>query len=468
MTRLWCPDVLRVQPSTIAFGLVVCATVPVVTRAQEPARPVESDRGPAADRSSQRLLLEIDFLGGYEDHLVTSGSVDPLSPGSPGYLGFTAATLNYSAGRPGHQFAATGQGFANSYSNTSHPLMGGEGIVRGNLTLGARNHLDLSQSFRTDPIQMFGMFGTLPASAGNFSSQGANPTNGSVDNPNGLVETRSIVARTGVMSRREWSRRDTTRVEYRFDRYQYEQTHDLDTMTHAATFGYDRSFGRSVGLHMSYRYSNIAPINAGGLLNPVVDQTSEAGTSYVRNITRDRTLSLRGGAGWTFFETTDSVSGARITDQAPSGYAGASIGLTRSWQLSGEYRRSVSALNGLLAEAFVADAGTVEVGGAVTAGMQAMISAAYSTGQGVQSDTEDSRYDTVVTSAQLQFFTSRIMTASIIYTNVQYKIGADLLAEVETLLPGLTSSLNRNSLRVGISLDLPIAGVRSRPARGGK
>ena len=224
MTRLWCPDVLRVQLSSIGCGLVLCVTVPVVTRAQEPAQPVESDRGPGAERSSQRLLLEIDVLGGYDDHLVPTGqmsSVDPLSAGSPGYLGFTTATLNYSAGRPGHRFEATGQGFANSYSNASHPLVGGEGSVRGNLTLGARNHLDLSQSFRTDPIQMFGMFGTLPASAGNFS-QSANLTNGLVDNPtNGLVENRSIAMRTGVTSSREWSRRDTTRLEYRFDRYQY-------------------------------------------------------------------------------------------------------------------------------------------------------------------------------------------------------------------------------------------------------
>ena len=270
-----------------------------------------------------------------------------------------------------------------------------------------------------------------------------------------------------MTSSREWSRRDTTRVEYRFDRYQYEQTNDLDTRTHSATFGYDRSFGRSIGLHLTYRYSDIAPIDPGGLLEPVVDQTGEAGVSYVRNITRDRTLSLRGGAGGTFFETTDSVSGARIVSQAPSGYAGASIGLTRRWQLSGDYRRSVSGLNGLLGDVFVADAGTVQLGGALPGGMQATISSAYSTGQSIQSDTEDSRYDTVVTSAQLQFFTSRIMTASVIYTNVQYKIGADLLADVDALLPGLTSSLNRNSLRLGISLDLPIAGPRTRPSRGG-
>ena len=242
----------------------------------------------------------------------------------------------------------------------------------------------------------------------------------------------------------------------------------MDTRTHSATFGYDRSFGRSVGLHLTYRYSDIASIDPGGLLEPVVDQTGEAGMSYVRNITRDRILSLRGGGGGTFLETTDSVSGVPIVSRVvPTGYAGASIGLTRRWQLSGDYRRSVNGLNGLLGDVFVADAGTVQLNGALPGGMEATISSAYSTGQSIQFDTKDSRYDTVVTSAQLQFFTSRIMKASVIYTNVQYKIGTDLLAEVEALLPGLTSSLNRNSLRLGISLDLPIAGVRSRPSRGG-
>jgi hypothetical protein len=455
-------------------------TVPAVTRAQTqapvqtqtpvPALPVQPDRG--AERSSQRLMLEVDFLGGYDDNLVPTGqasSVDPLAVGAPGYLGFTTAALRYSAGRAGREFEAAGLGFANSYSTSRKPFVGGEGSARGNLTFGARNHLDLSQSLRTDPIQTFGMFGTLPASAGGEFSQGATVPNELVNNPtNGLVENRSTAMRTGVISSREWSRRDTTRVEYRFDRYQYEQSNELDTRMHVATVAYDRSFGRSLGLHLTYRYSDIASIDPRGLMEPLLDQTGEAGVSYVRSISRDRTLSLRGGGGGTSLESTDSVSGAPIVSRVvPTGYAGAIIGLTRSWQLSGDYRRSVSGLNGLLGDVFIADSGTVQLGGALPSGMQATISSAYSTGQSIQSEAQASRYDTIVTSAQLEFFTSRIMTANVIYTNVQYRIGADLLAEVETLLPGLTSSLNRHSLRLGVSLDLPIAGRRPRPSRRG-
>lgn len=457
--------------SSIGCALVLFVVASHDARAQEPALPMESGRGPDVGRSSQELLLEIDVLGGYDNKLVPMGdisSADALTAGSPGYLGFTTATLNYSAGRPGRQFDAIGRGFANSYSNASHPLVGGEGSVRGNLTLGARNDLDLSQSLRTDPIQMFGMFGTLPAGAANFSSD-ASLTDGLVDDPtNGLVENRSMALRSAATYRRKWSRRDTTRVEYQFDRYQYEQSNGLDTRTHTAAFGYDRSFGRAIGSHLTYRYSDIASIDPGGLLAPVVDHTGEAGLSYARHITRDRILSLSGGGGGTLLKTTDSVSGDPVESRVvPTGYASASIGLTRTWQLSGDYRRSVNGLNGLLGDVFVADGATIQLTGALPQEMEAMISTAYSAGQSVQSSAKDSRYDTVVTSAQLQFFTSRVMTAVVIFTNVQYKIGADLLADVEALLPGLTSNLNRNSLRFGISLDLPIAGKRSRPSRGG-
>jgi hypothetical protein len=141
-------------------------------------------------------------------------SIDALAAGSPGYLGFTTATLNYMAGRSGRRVEAIGQGFANSYSNASKPFMGGEASGRANLTLGARNQLDLSQSFRSDPIQMFGMFGTLPVGAGNFSSD-ASLANGPGENPtNGLVENRSLAAkdRRDVHSPVEPTRHDARRV----------------------------------------------------------------------------------------------------------------------------------------------------------------------------------------------------------------------------------------------------------------
>jgi hypothetical protein len=71
---------------------------------------------------------------------------------------------------------------------------------------------------------------------------------------------------------------------------------------------------------------------------------------------------------------------------------------------------------------------------------------------------------TYISTADLRFLATRRWSAHLTYTNVHYTFDKARLDEISTLIPGLASGLNRNSVRLGLSLLLPVVGPRT--ARG--
>jgi hypothetical protein len=409
-------------------------------------------------RGAQTLKLSFDVQGGYDDKVMPhgeAGSIADLAAGKPGYVGFGNASVAYSAGKPNASFEMSGQSFVSSYSVNRDPVVGGDISMKGNLTLGGRTQLGVSQVARSEPYAMLGAFNALPVASDKFSPD---------QNPgNGLAENRSLTYGTSASAGRNWSRKTSTRFEYRLDRRVFTLTPELDNRTHTASLSYDYSLSRSVGLQASYSYSNIDAVIKGGPLNLVVSQTAEAGFSYSRSLSRNRNVTLRAGGGGILSESIiDSTT--LSTNRTPSAYAGLSLGFREGWQLGADYRRSVAGLNGLLAETYIADSATIHLAGSLPADMLATVSSAYSTGQGAQSGRSDSEFVTHVSTADLRFLATRQWSAHVTYTNVHYTFDRTRLDEISVLIPGLASGLNRNSVRLGLTLLLPVIGPR--PGRG--
>jgi hypothetical protein len=449
-------NVMRV--AILGIVLVVAESQAAVSSPHPQAEPTPRmfQAQPASpDRVSQRLSITLDFLGGYDDNLTpeSEGSISAFLSPTPGYVGSSNATLSYWIGQRRRSLEISSQAFMNSYLNVGRePSYGADLKARGFLSFGNRTILDVFHGVRSDPFVMLGAFDRLTVEPNRFSPD--------ANSASALAENRSLINTTTASVRQQWTRTKATRLEYRFDHHAYERSVGLDNRSHAASLSYEQSVSRTMGLQASYRYSDIDSIDPGALLQPIVDQTADIGVRYERAITRSRRISFTAGGGTTFFETVDRTTNQAIVNRTPSARAGVNLQVGKGWQAGADYRRSVSGLNGLLGEAFVADSATVQIGGMLGETIDATVGLAYSTGVGTQSDLSRSSFDTYATSAQLRFLASRFLIGTLGYTHNRYSLN-EQLASTTISRSGLPPKLERNTVRIGVTVFLPIIGGRS-------
>ena len=86
---------------------------------------------PESGRESDRLqdlMLETEFLGGFDDNLQL-GAGQPFLPSPAGYNGYAATRLRYEVGRPERSISVEGGGLASGYRTggvSPKPSYGGD------------------------------------------------------------------------------------------------------------------------------------------------------------------------------------------------------------------------------------------------------------------------------------------------------------------------------------------------------
>ena len=464
----------RLSTIASAIALLVClhASQAIAQVIERPERPIAGlfggGRPPDPARARHDLTLTVNTLGGYDDNPspTESGGVDAFTPREPGYMGFGETALVYRRGKQSQSFEIGGRGFVNAFRNVGlTPGFGGDLHADLRAPLGRRHQLGLSASGRTDPFYTLGAFAPLRGDGG--AGGDGDDVESSVlpdANPvNGFSIRRSLTGDAAVSLTSRWTPRNTMSADYQYHMSDFRDNIG-DGHTHAASLGYTRSIGRRSGLSAKYRASDSEFLDQDGLVRPNRTQTADLGYQHEREVSRTRRLAFGFGAGATYVDTVSSVLRERLDYVMPSGYANTRVDVARTWSISANYRRAVSVLEGLTAESFITDTGLVRVGGFLGSRSELALSAAYSTGAAVVTEST-AKFDSYTGTAQLRVMLTRWWAAVVSQNVYAYR-----LHEFGELPKGMLDRLDRNATRVGMTLNLPLYGGyisrRARPRDG--
>jgi hypothetical protein len=210
-------------------------------------------------------------------------------------------------------------------------------------------------------------------------------------------------------------------------------------------------FNRTTGVTALYEYTDQRLLQETGLARPTRTHRGEVGLSMLRSLSRNRALSWTVGGGATHTEAISSTLLTPYSFVAPSGSASVRLDLNRTWGVSADYRRSVTMLDGVVFDTFLTDALSTTVGGDVGGGVSVAVSSALAIGQAQKSD--NASYDSVMGTAQLEYEVADWCTVVSSYTYYHHH-----LRDAQAVASGFPMLFDRNSIRVGLSINLPIYG----------
>jgi hypothetical protein len=407
------------------------------------------------NRTRQELTFSLNALGGYDDNAQEgAGDGPPAAPVGPGYTGVFDASLRYFRGRATRQFRLDVGGSHTTYRDVPLP-----GSTSGIVTVNGQ----------TDWGRRSTIAGT--ASLGYFSQLALDGPLAAVSDPDfspsapslrGVQDRRSIQAGGSATLTRQFTNRLRSTAVYAYTNTSYEdevggqESHRIE-----ATFF--RRVGRWSSLLGSYEYGNtqfgLGPSDPG---RPLLEHRVSGGFDVQRRLSPSRSWTTSLQAGGLRIESATVPSLVRYTLWTPFVQATTQVDTWRNWNFVGTYRRGAQALSGIdSAEAFVTDSASASLGGLVNSRVDLVFSGGFSigsVGEGVESQSD---YTTASGSVQVRVAVTRMLALVTSYHHYRYRFDDTLLP------PGLPSNYQRNALRVGLSLWLPLYGAYA-DAPGGR
>jgi hypothetical protein len=428
--------------------IVIAATaVPLCAQVLEaPPRVGGTPRPVGATRVRHDLRTQFNVMGGFDDNL------QPGEPGlsgfenrESGYMGFSDAALRYQVEKGGQSFHFNTRGFMSTYRSVGlGPSYGGDANTGARATLG-RTMIDFTQTVDYEPYFTVGAFGALSGELGAASPDASTA--------NAITRDRSLsVASSGHIGR-EWNRRLTTDLTYTYQQRSFLEGANFDTRGQAVSAAIGHTVFRRGRVRSSYTYSDSDFQVADGSLTPMKSQQIELGYEHRRDLSRTRSLSFSGGAGGTHVDTLDSETRLPIRYWSPTGYGSIRYDFGRTWNLSGDYRRTVSALQGLSPVFYNSDTATIRTGGEISERVSSVFIFGYVNGQaGVGSE---GRYDGYTGSGQLRFALTRFWALAVLYNHYQYRLSPEASISLN-----VAPELHRNTIMVGFNFNLPLVTPR--------
>ena len=441
----------------LLLGLL-CAMVGAPAWAQAPQQPPRSFRGlfggaRTADpnRTRQELALTANATGGYDSNLVAGavgGGTGADGPG--GYLGSGSVDVHYFRGRLARSFAIDGNAFVTKYGTSEMDLVKGGSLGMSATTpVRRRDHLTFSQSLTYDPLLTLDSFATLDPIVG----PGDAPETGEFA---GLAEEASFGSSTGIGYQWEMSRRNALDVDYGFEtqRYLGGEESPGNALVHRASTNYTRSLSRNFGLRSGYTYSYVRARDVDGI-RPVNQHTIEGGPQYTKNLSRRRSLNLSAGVGASYVRTVAGVALRRtpVDYWVPFGSASLSLDLSNNWTAGIDYERGTSVLPEVTTDSYVVDVVSARTSTLVAERLELDFNAGYSTGTAASATGSDARYRTTSVTATAQWAFSNRVAALVNYYYYDYQF-----TNTSDLPPGFVPATNRHTVRVGVTLWLPLLG----------
>jgi hypothetical protein len=436
----------------VAAGTVALWCAPV--DAQVISRPPRAYRGLFGgsqtidpNRVRQEASFALNAMGGYDDNAQEgSGDGPPTAPIGPGYTGVFDTSLRYFRGRAARSFRVDLGGSHTAYRDVPLP-----GSTSG--TLGLNGVSDLGRRSTIAVGANVGYFSQL-ALNGPLASVGSPEFQPSAPSLSGVQERQSIQTGGTATLTHQFTNRLRNSLAYAFSDTRYENEIGGQRQHRVETTLY-RRVGRWSSLLGSYEYGNtqfgLGPEDPG---RPLLEHRVSGGLDVQKRLSPSRTWTTSVQAGAMHIESASVPSLVRYTLWTPFVEASTQIDTWRNWNFVGTYRRGAQALSGVdAAEAFVTDSASASLGGLLTDRLDLVFSGGFSVGSVGEEVETQSDYRTGSGSVQFRVALSRSLALVTSYHHYRYRFDNTLLP------PGVPSNYQRNALRVGVSIWLPLYGA---------
>jgi hypothetical protein len=173
-------------------------------------------------------------------------------------------------------------------------------------------------------------------------------------------------------------------------------------------------------------------------------------------------MQISGSAGAQYVQTLSSVALRRtpVDYWAPYGEAAAQFDFSRTWDATVNYRRGTTVLPEVTSESFVTDAISFGFGGVIGSRLEVDTNAGLSTGTTAAAAGSEAQNKTITWSSQARWGFSRKFAVTAAYDYYKYEFSS-----VGDLPAGFPPGSSRNTIRVGVTIWLPLLGnyVAERP-----
>lgn len=440
----------------LAIAVVACAAD---ARAQLVEAPVGAIGGVFGghhsvdpNRNSQSFESTFDVGGGYDRDpnvlLFTQGEDAPDL--TRWYAGSAAATARYRAGSVRRNIDVRGRTYMNYQSNAGDSLIGGEGIVNGVARFGQRRQNELTTELQSsyEPGWVFGAFGPSLAAGPETPAIGVAP-------PFGVFEQRWLIMSGNANYRHTWTPRHITTLGYDNRRLRPIEGGGLESDWQVATLEQSWALSPRFSLLGTYRFdTNVQRDDDSTVqIEPVRYQTFDGGVRYERRFSPVRRYSVSFRAGVTRLFESASTSGSNAAHPSLTGTA--EFVPSRRFSLSAEYTRGVMVLAGVSAIPVVNDTAELSVNGTPTRRLRYSLFASAARAVFLTPDPDRSNQtDVLGTSAELRYAFSNWAAAFTTYGFYHHRI-----RDAQLTASGFPSRYDRHSLRVGITLWVPLYGT---------
>jgi hypothetical protein len=453
---------------TLTLATALLCLVSSDTAAQVVQRPTRPYRGlfgggptPDTNRSRSELTFASNLQLGYDTWLAPPGATVPTSPTQPRESGYTftgAAALSYFRGRTQRSLTVDGLVRSNGYDGIdTGSTLGATALVSAVTNLGRATQLRASLEAGYEPTLVLG--GEQPVAV-----DPAAPVVSAPDVTSGYLEQRSWSSGSSVSLDHRWTPRQTTTVGGAYTRQQYLDDLGYDMRSRAGHALHSWSFSRTSSVRLLYGFNESDFDLSDVLTTTTTDQNVELGFAYNRRLSPTRRLQIEARGGATHVDGLRPEDRSRLTYWVPSGGGSISLDVSRSWSIVGDYNRYVDVLQGVSQTSFAADSASASLNGLIGRRIEASLYATYSNGTSGGADTTG-RFENYSGAVQVLYALARWCATTVNYDYYAYRF-----QDVADLPSGFPPDFDRQAIRVGFTVWLPLHGTHTDggPSRGSR
>lgn len=441
----------------LALGLVSGLVCPAAAQVmQGPAGASRGVFGSSGGTSAPSLSLTVDFDGGYDavDVPESEDGADRFQPLQSGWGGTTATSLRFQSGRPDQFMLVQGAGSFSRQQISSGvqavDILQGNTSAQGAFRLGRRGGATMLGGVAYEPTYVFGAFDSLSGNADPSASALEATPSATGDPAVTLTSQRWLTKRAGGGAYYNWTARQRMTLGYEGLWIAPVSGPGFRSSAHATTLNHVWRPRSTTDFELALRHERTPQVSEQGLEQRLGTVTAESRVRYTRRLSPSRTLSFMGGVGAVRIDASASPNRAAFVATSPALSGTARLDV-RAWALSFSARHDITVLNGLSPEPFRSTAATASIDGMAWRRLLLSLTGGYVRGLTLQG--RDGSFDQRLVNALM-----RLALGTHTGIVVQYGYNDHAFRDVPVASPTLPLEFGRNSIRVGLTIWLPVYG----------
>lgn len=438
----------RRSPCTLR-SLLLCSATLLLVAETAPAQMIDPGVAmlPAARAAGPRpalLRLNLDASAGYDENVDPTGGVgfpiQAFNPQQSGRVGTGAAALHLRRGTSPRLFEVLGRTYISQATQGAEQVIGATTRLSAETVVGRRNGINLSGGVSSTPTYLFNTFGAVAADVEGGTVPGTTPSRG-------ITGQRWLNSQLSGGVYRNVTSRQRTDVRGRYQHRDPVSGPGFTSRAVGASFDHAWRPREFTSLRVAYRLDQNRQIDDAGNPQALTMQVAESGVTWQRALSPGQMWSFTAGAGVNVATQDNSLRVARFT--LPTYFASTRLGLTRTWALEVDLRRSVAVVDGLTPEPFVTDIFTGR--SLSTIGRRTQLSASASFGRGRARLSDRGSFLNGVGTVQVLYSLSARYG---LFGNYSYYLHR--FSEVPLVPSGFPSRYELNSVRAGVTFTMPL------------